>query len=374
MMGVALKLLGAAALSLALCAGAQAQSSAQGPLTPDSLLTWKWPGDPQVSPDGRRVAYRWVDDRNTGWVRFVDTATGEATAPTELPTLLGAGPSSTWRPDGRRYVGYRCSDDTCSTSSATVVDSSTGELVRERELPGVVFAMAYVDEGRTLLVGTDERTTVVDAETLRSDGKALHVSGHIVTPIGDGSTAMVQKYSADGTSVRWRVIAVDTGEVLSVGALGLSVSASVASPDGSAVAMAGETGEIVTIDVLTGDARRRSTGLGAKVLWLDYSEDGELLVSAAEDGGVSLWDATTLDLLGTVYPPHLGDPAPADAQFVGDSHDVAIASYDGRVYRWQTDRDRALAFACQMAGRDLTHEEWQQFLPAQPYRSVCPDG
>jgi len=27
-----------------------------------------------------------------------------------------------------------------------------------------------------------------------------------------------------------------------------------------------------------------------------------------------------------------------------------------------------------MAGRDLTHEEWQQFLPAQPYRSVCPDA
>ena len=59
---------------------------------------------------------------------------------------------------------------------------------------------------------------------------------------------------------------------------------------------------------------------------------------------------------------------------VGDSHDVAIASYDGRVYRWQTDRDRAVDFACRMAGRDLTHEEWQQLLPAQPYRSVCPDA
>ena len=51
---------------------------------------------------------------------------------------------------------------------------------------------------------------------------------------------------------------------------------------------------------------------------------------------------------------------------------MAIASYDGRVYRWETDVDRALDFACQMAGRDLTEEEWEQFLPAQPYQSVCP--
>ena len=30
------------------------------------------------SPDGQQVAYRWLDDTGKGWVRFVDTATGEA--------------------------------------------------------------------------------------------------------------------------------------------------------------------------------------------------------------------------------------------------------------------------------------------------------
>jgi hypothetical protein len=43
--------------------------------------------------------------------------------------------------------------------------------------------------------------------------------------------------------------------------------------------VAGNTGEIVTIDVSTGT--RRSAGLGAEVLWLDYSDDGELLVAGA---------------------------------------------------------------------------------------------
>jgi WD40 repeat protein len=137
------------------------------------------------------------------------------------------------------------------------------------------------------------------------------------------------------------------------------------------VAVAGNTGQIVTIDVSTGAEQTRSTSLGAEVWWLNYSDDGALLVSGANDGGVSLWDATTLDLLGTVYPPHDEDAVPAGAQFIGDSHDVAIASYDGKVYRWETDPERAIDFACQMAGRDLTQEEWEEFLPTQPFRSVC---
>jgi WD40 repeat protein len=183
---------------------------------------------------------------------------------------------------------------------------------------------------------------------------------------------MVYEWSEDALSTHWRVLDVDNGEVLSEGDLDLIPQASVASPDGSTVAMAGDTGQIVTIDVSTGEVQR-STALGAVVLSLEHSDDGELLVSGDADGGVSLWDATTLDLLGTVFPPHRGqEPVPAGAQFIGDTHDVAIASDDGKVYRWETGIDRAIDFACQMAGRNLTEEEWAEFLPTQPYREVCP--
>ncbi|HYO31753.1 MAG TPA: hypothetical protein VES21_02815 [Nocardioidaceae bacterium] len=76
---------------------------------------------------------------------------------------------------------------------------------------------------------------------------------------------------------------------------------------------------------------------------------------------------------GLRVPTSPWSPVPAGARFLGDSHDVAIAPYDGNVYRWETDLDRAIDFACQMAGRNLTDEEWEEFLPAQPYQSVCPD-
>lgn len=332
-----------------------------------------------LSPDGRRVAYSWLDDQDRGWVRFVDTATGDATLPVQVPVDAEESgfpwPSGTWHPESREYVAF-CNIECTTGRSPAWVDPATGRRLRRRDIvDGTIWSLAYVDEGRSLLAGTVVETTLLlDAETLQPRGKPFEVPVNCcITSIGDGSTAMVYEVSfAVGGGMHWQVIDVRSGDVLAEGDQDQRAQASVASPDGSTVAMAGDTGEIVTIDVSTGDEQRRSASLGAGVWWLNYSDDGERLVSGADDGGVSLWDAETLDPLGTVYPPHLGEAVPAGAQFIGDTHDVAIASHDGTVYRWETDLDRALDFACQMAGRDLTEQEWEQFLPEQPYESVCP--
>lgn len=333
----------------------------------------------EVSADGKQVAYRWLDDDDVGWVRFADTLTGDVTPPTRLPTNEGRARSmGAWHPQGGQFVGYRCDGNVCGApGTVTVLDSATGQPLRAEQdiVAGEdgIWSLTYVDEGRHLLVGgSNGKILLLEAETLRSRREPVDIPAHLITAVGDGSTAMAYEYSDDGNFTHWRLLDIGGGEVLSEGKVDMFVETSVFSPNGSTVAVAGDTGQIVTIDASTGDEQRRSTNLGAEALWLNYSADGELLVSGAGDGGVSLWDASTLDLLGTVSPPHQGEPVPAGAQFIGDSHDVAIASYDGKVYRWETDLDRALDFACQMAGRDLTQEEWEQYLPAQPYQSVCP--
>ncbi len=332
----------------------------------------------QVSPDGQQVAYSWVDG-DTGWVRFVDTVTGVATSPVRAPVSGDVrATGGTWHPAGQEYIAT-CLGTECA-GRVTILDPATGRVLRRRALvDGGVDSITYVDGGRSLLVGEPHpgaagfgQAHLLDADSLRPEGEGFDFAVHVATPLGDG-TAMLYENLGDGVSGRWRVVDLDEQEVLTEGEVDMVAHTSAASPDGSTFAVAGDSGDILTIDVSSGDEQRRSTSLGAGVRWLDWSDDGELLVSGAEDGGVSLWDATTLELLGTVYPPHQEDPVPAGAQFIGDSHDVAIASYDGGIYRWETDLDRALDFACQMAGRDLTRKEWEEFLPAQPYRYVCPD-
>jgi WD40 repeat protein len=102
-----------------------------------------------------------------------------------------------------------------------------------------------------------------------------------------------------------------------------------------------------------------------------YSHDGTRIVTGAADGAVSTWNAADLQLLGTVVPPHRSETA-VSVRFIGSSHDVVIASHDGSVYRWRTDVARTLDIACRMAGRTLTRDEWDEYLPEQPYRDVCP--
>jgi hypothetical protein len=51
---------------------------------------------------------------------------------------------------------------------------------------------------------------------------------------------------------------------------------------------------------------------------------------------------------------------------------VTIAAFDGQTYRWDTRVAPAIHFACKMAGRDLTPDEWTQAFGNRPYEKTCP--
>jgi WD40 repeat protein len=52
---------------------------------------------------------------------------------------------------------------------------------------------------------------------------------------------------------------------------------------------------------------------------------------------------------------------------------LASGSMDGTVWLWTLDLDKLCRKACEIAGRNLTCEEWQQFFMDEPYSPICPD-
>ena len=139
------------------------------------------------------------------------------------------------------------------------------------------------------------------------------------------------------------------------------------SPDAGRLAVTGPDGEVGLIDV---DGARwlappplAHQGRARAIAW---SDDGSLFVTGGDDGRVGLWDGTTGAEVGMVDVA-VGTERATPA-FDGDDVVVLV---EGEQYRFTTRLDGWRAFACAVAGRDLTSAEWSDAFGAAPYRETC---
>jgi WD40 repeat protein len=125
-------------------------------------------------------------------------------------------------------------------------------------------------------------------------------------------------------------------------------------------------------DVATGNPLGPAlTGLNGFAGTVDMSRDGSTVVGADESGDVLLWDVAT----GTIIGDPLPGPGPDDnwlaAYFTPDGGHLVVVSETGSGWVWDVDPSTWLARACEVAGRSLTQQEWQEFLPDRPYHATC---
>lgn len=89
----------------ALCLAAPAAPQTKAPLTPESLLTWSFVGEPEIAPDGRRVAYVVTRSAEEGSKYAGDVWLAQPGAPPRaLTTHPAHDRNPRWSPDGRRLA------------------------------------------------------------------------------------------------------------------------------------------------------------------------------------------------------------------------------------------------------------------------------
>jgi dipeptidyl aminopeptidase/acylaminoacyl peptidase len=144
----------AAAVAILLLVNAAAATQERRPVTETDLLKFVWIADPQISPDGRRIAYVRVvvneqkDDYETSL--WIVPASGA-----EAPRMLTGGTRDTtprWSPDGRQLAFVRAieRDGRPQPPQIHVLDLEGGEARGLTELARGASAPAWSPDGRRI--------------------------------------------------------------------------------------------------------------------------------------------------------------------------------------------------------------------------------
>ena len=249
----------------------------------------------------------------------------------------------------------------------------------------VVDVVYTPDRTRAVAAELDRQGDPAGRPLLRADRPFGRTGRHPVLPCGRAATTR-PSWSTAGSgrhsywnvpADRWALVDLDAGVIRAEGALDVQSPVWAAiSPDGHYAAVTGTTGQVEIIDLGSGRPVRPATQAhDAGVYWAAFSPDGSQLVTNAQDGSVVLWDTRLAEIRATVQikQPGPDDWAASASEFRPDGRTLLIAPQFGHaVYVWDPSAQRALDFACRMAGRDLTEAEWAENFPDQPYRHVCP--
>jgi WD40 repeat protein/DNA-binding SARP family transcriptional activator len=114
----------------------------------------------------------------------------------------------------------------------------------------------------------------------------------------------------------------------------------------------------------------------ASTLGVAFSPDSRTLATSHDDGTVVLWDVESQQTIGSPLPGMAAawdDDTWVTARFTPDGARLFAGSNVGRTIRWEADPAVWMQHACAVAGGGLTPEQWEEIVPEQDYRDVCPE-
>jgi WD40 repeat protein len=214
----------------------------------------------------------------------------------------------------------------------------------------------------------------VDVDTLAPVGEQISLDLHLTDIVAaDEGTAVIALVGQSEDEEKWPFYVVldpASGRVERGLQSDGQANYAAVSPDGNRLAVTQET-LAGLVDLRAGRWIAPLTEAdGETATRVDFNGDGTRFVTSGFDGRVVLWDGLTGERLADVQP--LGPAYETGVAFLPDGHTVSIAAANGQLFRWDTDPEAWLSYACEVAGRNLSDEEWSSVFGAESYRETCP--
>ena len=300
-------------------------------------------------------------DSGTNRIEIWDLRRGARVGTLHLPAASVAFPfglNAAISPDGRTGISSLDAD------SVGVFDLPTGRLLRTYPVhfspPDAdridVIPWQFDPDGRLLLAGFD---------------------GGPPQAAPPGSTARTAP--ADPADQRFALMDVTSGRILAQTGLGdITAPSAVAwSHDGTLLALGTYRGTLELYDAATLQPRADAgVIMPGYVVSASFAPDDRSVVAGGTDAEMAVFTVPDLSREGTRvqfagaasgYWFAFYDPA-------GDIVGLAPTDGNGDALRWFTFPARSselLSTACQLAGADITRQQWARYVGDQPYRHVC---
>ncbi len=331
-----------------------------------------------LSPDGATVAT--ATNGGTIWLYAADSLRQVGRL-----DLDGQGPVNglAFTADGRRLVswGGTRTDTGPNPTSIVVWDLASRKPV------GTPFGQAWpggggglLADGDTLLVAQHGADPARPPTPVAWSLEARTPSTAYDLPTTDVSAVQLSQdghYVAFGTPAGSRVVdlATNTGQLIAGATKPLALSR-----DGRTLLAAGGS-RLDVWDVATNRRTGQAISHTGEVLGAAWSPDASQFASVGADGLVIVWQADTLQPVKALAGH--GGPVLV-VRFGADGQMLYTVGEDGALFAWDltgargvgvrsdTESTALIALACTLAGRDLSQQEWQTYLPDRSYRHVCP--
>ena len=326
----------------------------------------------ELSPGATRIARGGVrPDPAEASLSLFDTRTGVEVHPALIDQSWNW--QGGWSPDERQFVtGY-------DEGWVQLINGVSGrETSRRKALPSHIVDTAFAGDEHVIAADVLGNVALLGTRPLSLEGKVVTLPERPFALVGspDGHTALVLTAGTELRAVwgievsRWYQVDLTSGTIVSHGDLTVRNGTAVAmSPDGRLAAIGGQYGELEVIDLATGEPVRPAvSGVRGDIISVTFSPDGSQVLTTSTGPDVAVWDAS-LGEVRSRFPLPVGLQVTGAQQ--GEDESVTVAASSGDTYEWDPTPAAGIEYACGVAGRDLTEQEWTDAFGNLAYQSTC---